>query len=129
MNRLYGTRVASSYDSIASHIAKHNLGITPKDHVAKSFIPGNKGWRMPHNQDVIEMMIQNPELFQDLDFTALPSGLTHRHKKTKKLATKYFLKICGLPSATTLFVKPITSGMTQEQTEQVKKFNQGRYDH
>lgn len=104
-------------------------GAIPRPHVAKSFVPGNKGWKMSHNQEAIELMVQSPELFQALDFTALPSRLTHRHKETKRLATKYFLKICYLPSATTLFVKPITPEMTLKQIEEVKKFNEGRYDH
>ena len=45
MNRLYGTSVASSYDSIASHITKHKLGITLQDYVAigDQLSSGNQG--------------------------------------------------------------------------------------
>ena len=116
-----------AYEFTVDMVEKY--GAIPRPHVAKNFVPGNKGWLMPHNQEAIELMTRNPELFQALDFTALPSRLTHRHKKTKKLATEYFLKICELPSATTLFVKPIEPGMTLEDIDKVRKFNMGRYDH
>ncbi len=48
----------------------------------------------------------NPsEVFQSLDFTALPSELTHPDEKLRGLATKRFLDICSIPGNTTKYVK------------------------
>jgi len=76
----------------------------------------------------IEDLLQHPESFQSLDFTALPSPSTHPDETVRALATEYFLKMCELPGNTTLHVQPITPDMTPEQVEAVRQFNQGRYD-
>jgi hypothetical protein len=104
------------------------FGAVPRPHVAKSFIPGNDGWKSQDHVPQVEALMQHPESFQSLDFTALPSPLTHPNDKLRKVATDYFLRICGIPGNTTLHVKPITPYMSSEQVEEVKKFNQGRYD-
>ncbi len=104
-------------------------GAVPRPHVAKSFVPGNNGWRDPANFLRVRKIIKNPELFQSLDFTALPSELTHLNGATKNLANEYFLKMCSMSDCTTQYVKPITLGMTSGEVEEVKRFNIGRYDH
>lgn len=103
-------------------------GAIPRPHVAKSFIPGNKGWSEPENAESIEKLIQHPESFQALDFTALASKLTHPDDKMRELANEYFLKMCAIHGNTTQYVLPITPEITTEQKEKVKKFNQGRFD-
>lgn len=103
-------------------------GAVPRPHVAKSFIPGNNGWFDPKNADAVESLMKHPESFQALDFTALPSRLTHSDDRLRELASQYYLKICEIPANTTLPVKPITPDLTSEEIQEVKKFNQRRYD-
>ncbi len=105
-----------------------NFGAVPRPHVAKAFIPGNDGWRSPKHSHQVEALLQHPEAFQSLDFTALPSPLTHPNDALRELVTDYFLRICNISGNTTLFVKPITPDMSHEELEAVKKFNEGRYD-
>ena len=106
----------------------HRFGAVPRPHVAKAFIPGNDGWRSPEHAHQIEALMQHPESFQSLDFTALPSPLTHPNDRLRELATDYFLKICNISGNTTLYVKPITPEMSSREIDEVKKFNLGRYD-
>ena len=103
-------------------------GAVPRPHVSKDFIPGNEGWMALEYAAAIEDLLQHPESFQSLDFTALPSPSTHPDETVRALATEYFLKMCELPGNTTLHVQPITPDMTPEQVEAVRQFNQGRYD-
>ncbi len=100
----------------------------PRPHVAKSFIPGNNGWVDQKNAEAVETLIRHPESFQSLDFTALPSTLTHPNGKIRDLITEYYLKVCNIRGNTTLHVKPITPEMTPEEIAEVKRYNEGRYD-
>ena len=100
----------------------------PRPHVAKSFIPENKGWVDRENADSIETLLKNPASFQALDFTALPSKLTHPDDKIRELATNYFLEMCKMEGNTTQYVKPITPDLTLEEIEEVKKSNERKYD-
>ena len=101
----------------------------PRPHVSKAFIPGNKGWTDPKYSEQVEKLIKNPESFQSLDFTALPSILTHPEIGLRELATKYFLQICSIPECTTLYTTPITHTMGHTEIREKNKFNEGRFDH
>lgn len=103
-------------------------GAVPRPHVSKDFIPGNNGWSSPEHAKAIESLLEHPESFQSLDFTALPSPLTHPNERIRKLATKYFLKMCELPGNTTQYVKPITPNLSQSELEAIRKFNECRFD-
>ena len=103
-------------------------GAVPRPHVSKDFIPGNNGWRSPEHLGAVESLLGHPEAFQSLDFTALPSPLTHPNGKIRELATKYFLKMCELPGNTTKHVKPIMPGLSPLELEAIKEFNEGRFD-
>ena len=103
-------------------------GAVPRPHVSKDFIPGNNGWRSPEHLGAVESLLEHPEAFQSLDFTALPSELTHPDDTVRELATKYFLEICNLPGNTTQYVKPITPDLSLEEIGQVRRFNEGRFD-
>ena len=100
----------------------------PRPHVSKDFIPGNNGWRSPEHLEAVESLLEHPESFQSLDFTALPSPLTHPNERIRELATKYFLKMCELPGNTTQFVKPITPELSPLELDAIRKFNEGRFD-
>ena len=103
-------------------------GAVPRPHVAKSFVPGSDGWNKPENQEAVEALINNPEAFQSLDFTALPSPLTHKDPRLIELVTRYFLEICQIPGNTTQATQPILPEMSEEEIAKVKKQNEGKYD-
>jgi len=103
-------------------------GAIPRPHVSKDFIPGNDGWISPLYESQVELLLGHPESFQSLDFTALPSPLTHPNERIRELATEYFLKMCKLPGNTTKYVKPITPGLSPLELEAVKRFNEGHFD-
>lgn len=103
-------------------------GAVPRPHIAKSFIPGNNGWYAPKNQAAIRKLMLDPESFQTLDFTALPSSITHPDPKLRRIATDCYLEICAMPQNTTFPIVPITPDLTPEQREIVRKKNEGKYD-
>ncbi|MBI2558684.1 radical SAM protein [Candidatus Woesearchaeota archaeon] len=108
-------------------IAKY--GAVPRPHVAKSMVPGNKGWSDPENWFFVDVFLKHPEAFQALDFTALPSELTHPlSQEFRKSVTNYYLEMCKMPGNTTLPTKPITPNLSSEQIHEIKSFNEGRYD-
>ncbi len=105
-----------------------NYKVVPRPHVAKNFIPGNKGWIDSENGKAIELLLKNPESFQALDFTALASSLTHPDDRLRELTNHYYKEICNIKGNTTQWVMPIAPDLTPEQIEEVKKFNEWKYD-
>ncbi|MBS3162911.1 radical SAM protein [Candidatus Woesearchaeota archaeon] len=105
------------------------FGAIPRPHVAKAFLPGNDGWTDLKYQSSVRTLLDHPELFHNLDFTTLPTELTHPNRELRLLTIKYFLEICNLPGNTTKYLLPIEEGMTSEQQKNVVDFNRGRYDH
>ena len=106
----------------------HRYGAVPRPHVSKAFIPGNNGWRDPRNEAAITQLLHYPGAFQSLDFTALPSSLTHPDPVLRALATTYFLQMCQLEGNTTKAVLPIKPQMTKKEVAFVKASNLGKYD-
>ena len=130
---VFGHPTADTEESLSAayqvtRMVVENNQAVPRPHVSKDFIPGNKGWRSLEHAKAVESLLAHPESFQSLDFTALPSKLTHPNEKIRELATKYFLKMCELPGNTTQYVKPITPDLTPKEIEKVKKFNQNHFD-
>lgn len=80
----------------------------------------------------MELLLREPALFQALDFTALPSNVTHGHGEFRKLVAKYFVAVCDLGDgprkSLTQYVRPFEPGMTEAEREEVRRFNEGRYD-
>ncbi|MCK4886925.1 MAG: radical SAM protein [Planctomycetes bacterium] len=103
-------------------------GALIRPHIAKDIAPGNDGWRNKENEEVVNRFIKNPVLFQNLDFTAIPSPYTHPDGELRKLITKFYKKICQLPSSLTQYVKPETTDMAKKELSEVRKFNLMKYD-
>lgn len=103
-------------------------GALPRPHVAKSVVPGNDGWYEPAWSGVVQTLLAQPSLFQALDFTALPSPLTHPDKRFCALVARYYREVCELQGAVTLHILPELPGMTAEELRHVRAFNEGRYD-
>lgn len=60
-------------------------GVVCRPHVAKEFYPGTDGWEDSYWECQKEKLLDNPELFRNLDFVAYASEITHpdpdfRHK-------------------------------------------------
>ena len=103
-------------------------GAVPRPHVAKAFIPGSDGRKNPKYKNEVDMLIQNPHLFQALDFTALASKLTHPDQAFRDLVNYYYLEMCKLPGNTTLPIIPYEIEDTQEIFEQKKQESLGKFD-
>src|SRR3989339_705026 len=103
-------------------------GAIPRPHVAKPFIPGNKGWRSTKYAGAIEQLMRDPRLFQGLDFTALPTALTHPDPVLRQAVTEYYLRICEIKGNTTNWLKAVEPGMSQQEMAEITAFNKGRYD-
>ncbi len=107
-------------------------GAIPRPHVTKDFAPGNAGWTGGLDAQLyesqVEEMLENPELFQCLDFLALPTVLTHPRKRLRESATKYFKMICGIKGSTSIPIEPVLPGMNADEIAGVRKRNEGRFD-
>jgi len=103
-------------------------GAIPRPHVAKDFIPGSDNWNSPEYSDRVKALINNPDLFLNLDFTSLPSEITHTDEKFRCLISKYYMDMCSMPDSLTQYIKPINIGMSDRELFQIKEFNLGRYD-
>lgn len=103
-------------------------GALARPHVAKSVVPGNDGWRHSGNNSVTQFLINNPDAFQMLDFTATPSWLTHPEPAFRAVATKYFIETCEIPGAVTQYVLPEDPVAEPQQIETARGFNKRRYD-
>lgn len=84
-------------------------GSIPRPHISKNIIPWAKEWYDDKNSELVNLIVDNPEFFQALDFTALPSELTHPDKNLRRLSRKWYKKICNLDTNnSTKFVYPDT---------------------
>jgi hypothetical protein len=115
-----------AYDFVEAMVDKY--GAIPRPHIAKQCIPGNDGRSDPKFQKEVNMLIENPTLFQSLDFTALASKLTHPDKKFRDMVNHYYLEMCKLPGNTTQPIIPYDIWDTQQIIEQKKKENIGKFD-
>lgn len=104
------------------------FGAVPRPHVAKDMIPGNDGWIDPRNEKTKHEFYKTPILFQNLDFTAVPSPITHPNPDFRVLVTKYYKMVCELPRSLTKFILAELPTMTPEELSFVRLHNQERYD-
>lgn len=107
---------------------QQKYGALPRPHISKNFVPGNDGWNNPINENVRVSFYNNPFLFQSLDFTAMPSTITHPEKSFRELASIYYKQACELPDSLTQYVLPEQPTMSIAELVQVKQFNKERYD-
>ena len=105
-----------------------NYNALPRPHVAKYIAPGNDGWNDKQNEHIANKFIASPILFQNLDFTAIPSPYTHPNNELRELVTTYYLKICHELPSLTQYVKPETPLLNKQELNEVRMFNLKRYD-
>lgn len=120
---------ASLHSAVAFTKAMLNdYGALPRPHVAKTVVPGNDGWIAPTSRMIVNNLLAWPQGFQSLDFTALPSPLTHPDAAFRELATANFLEVCNLKGTMTQYVLPETHDMDEAKLSEVRRFNERRYD-
>lgn len=110
---------------------QEKYGALPRPHVSKTIIPGAKAWKEPENHAIVEQFISDPRLFQALDYTALPSELTHPNNSLKKATSTWYRKICALDPDATKYVIPNTphyQRIANRKNTTVTKMNEGKFD-
>lgn len=98
----------------------------PRPHVAKSLIPGNEGWLSAKN--IVKYLLSNPSQFQMLDFTTIPSWLTHPNEAFRELVTSAFLTICSYKESLTMYTIPEDIELPEKEFLKAKEFNLRKYD-
>jgi len=104
------------------------FGAVPRPHIAKDMVPGNDGWRSPEKEKVRQEFYANPMLFQNLDFTAIPSPITHPNSDFRSLVAKYYKLVCELPNSLTQLVLAELPTMAPDELAYVHLHNKERYD-
>jgi hypothetical protein len=102
-------------------------GAIPRPHVAKGLVPGNDGWTSGVGWQK-EFLFANPWAFQFLDFTCLPTDLTHEDPEFRAAVKGAFLEICNMPDCLTQYVLPEDIRLSKSQYEDAMAFNRGRFD-
>ncbi|MCK9388917.1 MAG: radical SAM protein [Sulfuritalea sp.] len=100
----------------------------PRPHVAKDIIPGNDGWKSAVFRPRIDYLLRTPSAFQLLDFTTLPSWLTHPDPHFRRRVSSAFLAICDFEDCLTKYTLPEDPEAVPSELEFAKSFNSGRYD-
>jgi len=100
----------------------------PRPHVAKDVVPGNNGWHSPLKHTTVEFLTQNPEAFQLLDFTTVPSWLTHPNGEFREIVTNAYLDACRISSVMTKYTLPEDPTLSKGELTSNQLFNRGRYD-
>lgn len=67
--------VAKNYFYTVAKAFTH--GAVSRPYLAKNFVPGNNGWTDAQYEQSVEKILDNPELFTNLDFATFGSSLTH----------------------------------------------------
>lgn len=131
-----GDMAANEEDlSTALHFAKDMMfqfGAVPRPHVVKNLVPGAEDWKKRRtNREVIELLLSHPEYFQALDYTALPSEISHPDPVFRALVKRYYIEMCQLSSKSTKFVYPDTPEYQAKASAMgttVKALNEEMYD-
>ncbi len=118
--------LADAYDFTVDMVQRY--GAVPRPHVAKDIIPGNENWRLPQNARRVDFLLEHPEYFQALDFTALPSSISHPDSALRKLVERYYLMICGVSGNVTNPIYPLAPEDSQSDREVIQAMNKGRWD-
>ena len=83
--------LAKNYAYTVARAITH--GAVARPYVAKQFTPGNAGWNNPKYQREIEMLLDNPRLFVDLDYAIMGSPLTHPNPVNRVLSNMAYVAL------------------------------------
>ncbi len=68
-------------------------GVVSRPHLAKDLVPGNKGWKSKTWEKSRNILLNNPDLFINLDFLMLGSEITHPNQEFRQAANRAFMRI------------------------------------
>ena len=108
--------------------AQQEFGAVPRPQAVKPYIPWNDWRNHPDYVRPIEQMIAKSDLFQALDFTALPSFMTHPDRDFRQLVRDYLIKMTQIPGNTTKLVEPYEYLDTPKEKEIKRYQNLLKYD-
>jgi len=104
-------------------------GATPRPYIAKSIVPGNNGWADPKNKKYVEQFLQHPEYFQALEYSALPTSLTHSDPKMRAHIEKAFMRMTNIQGNTSNIIYPEAAPEIDARTAEIhRKLNIGKFD-
>lgn len=109
---------------------RRNQETIPRPHVSKTVFCEQRHSKT-ENHAIVEQFISDPTLFQALDYTALPSELTHPNNSLKKATSAWYRKICALDPDATKYVIPNTPHyreIANRKNTTVTKMNEGKFD-
>ena len=104
-------------------------GAVPRPHVAKDLIPNNDNWPLLENADRVELLLSHPEYFQALDFTALPSTISHRIAELRLAVERAARMIASIRGNITDIIYPIAPEFSDELNALHRLLNIGKYDN
>ncbi len=104
------------------------FGAAPRPYIAKSAVPGNSGWSDPAYADLVESCLQNPQLFQCLDYAALPTELTHPNIAMHENIKDAFMMLLQVPGNTTQCVYPESVQYSAQKQAVFRRLNRGKFD-
>lgn len=111
-------------------------GAIPRPHVAKNMVPRTDHWNNPENFRQKRLFLENPWMFQLLDFCCFATEFTHHTREFANLTNKYFEKICNIPGNETLPIFPIIPEIkngnifiSEKAIAHMMAKNEGNYDH
>lgn len=104
-------------------------GAKPRPYVAKSIVPGNSGWIDPRNAAFVEMMIAHPEHFKALEYSTLPTSLTHPDPVIRAAVAKFFIKATRITGNTSNIIYPASDpNIDPKLAARYVELNKGRFD-
>ncbi len=109
----------------------HQFWALPRPHVSKNVIPGARWWRDPRNAKLVRQFIDDPRLFQALDYTALASELSHEDENLRRQTNYWYEKICALDPGSTHVIVPDTPefrSIAESRWLTVRQMNAWKFD-
>ncbi len=95
-----------------------------RPYLAKTVGPGNEGWETNH--ETVETIIEDPNLFYNLDFCVLGSPITHPDPEHRRLSNEAFLEICNTLGDRCLTSPLKPQGEGGEEGIEAARFNQNQ---
>ncbi len=86
----------TSLINIISALRFRLSGIVSRPYCAKLLVPGNDNWNDPRFSGTVGMIVENPELFYNLDFAAFGSKLTHPRRLHRWISNLTYAIVCAI---------------------------------
>jgi len=117
---------------------QEKFGAVPRPHVAKDLIPGNDYWQnnikdateaeRADRASRIQLLLENPEYFQAMDFKALASSISHPDAVLRHMVNEYYRTITNMSGNPRELIYSIAPEFSDEINELHRLWNLGRFD-